>query len=156
MPKSGESCRKEFKNVCWNLDIRVTCDSQIRIPRAESCSLSTWFRQDELNDFCTERKIMKAATDKLSLALRAIADPNRRKILRLLRTKGTHRPGEPSGLNASDIEAKVKLAQPTISHHMKILKKAGLIEIQKTGTWVWYRRSEGSLKTLRSNIQDEL
>ena len=99
---------------------------------------------------------MKAATDKLSLALRAIADPNRRKILRLLRTKGNHKAGEPAGLNASDIEQKVKLAQPTISHHMKILKKAGLIEIQKTGTWVWYRRSEGSLKNLRGSIQDEL
>jgi DNA-binding transcriptional ArsR family regulator len=111
---------------------------------------------EELKDLDTERNVMKAATDKLSLALRAIADPNRRKILRLLRTKGTHRPGEPSGLNASDIEQKVKLAQPTISHHMKILKKAGLIEIQKAGTWVWYRRAEGSLKNLRSNIQDEL
>ncbi len=99
---------------------------------------------------------MKAATDKLSLALRAVADPNRRKILRLLRTKGQHRPGEPSGLHASDIEAKVKLAQPTISHHMKILKKAGLIEMQKVGTWVWYRRSESSLKTLRASMQEEL
>jgi ArsR family transcriptional regulator, arsenate/arsenite/antimonite-responsive transcriptional repressor len=114
------------------------------------------FGGDGLKDSSHESPHMKAATDKLSLSLRAVADPNRRKILRLLRTKGTHRPGEPSGLNASDIEAKVKLAQPTISHHMKILKKAGLIEIQKTGTWVWYRRSEGSIKNLRSSIQDEL
>jgi len=99
---------------------------------------------------------MKAATDKLSLALRAVADPNRRKILRLLRSKGNHSSGKPSGLNASDIETKVKLAQPTISHHMKILKKAGLIEMQKAGTWVWYRRHEGNLKHLRSSMQDEL
>ncbi len=99
---------------------------------------------------------MKAATDKLSLALRAVADPNRRKILRLLRNKSTHRTGEPSGLNASDIESKVKLAQPTISHHMKILKKAGLIDMQKAGTWVWYRRNEGALRSLRSTMQDEM
>lgn len=133
----------------------VPCDSRIRIP-VLSVRERVLILTSRAERFSTERNPMKAATDKLSLALRAVADPNRRKILRLLRTKGTHRPGEPSGLNASDIEAKVKLAQPTISHHMKILKKAGLIEIQKTGTWVWYRRSEGSLKTLRSNIQDEL
>ncbi len=99
---------------------------------------------------------MKAATDKLSLALRAVADPNRRKILRLLRNKTTHRPGEPAGLNASDIEAKVKLAQPTISHHMKILKKAGLIDMHKVGTWVWYRRNEAALRNLRSTMQEEM
>ncbi len=98
---------------------------------------------------------MKAATDKLSIALRAVADPNRRKILRLLRTK-THRSNGNTGMNASEIEQKVKLAQPTISHHMKILKKAGLIETAKSGTWVWYRRNEPALKGLRNTIADEV
>jgi ArsR family transcriptional regulator len=98
---------------------------------------------------------MKAATDKLSIALRAVADPNRRKILRLLRTK-VHKAGEPAGLNASDVETKVKLAQPTISHHMKILKKAGLVETVKSGTFVWYKRNESAIKQLRSTMQEEL
>jgi len=98
---------------------------------------------------------MKAATDKLSLALRAIADPTRRKILRQLQKTQT-RNGNPPGLCASDIEQRIKLAQPTISHHMKILKKAGLIDTAKNGTWVWYRRNEIALRGLRKSLQSEL
>jgi DNA-binding transcriptional ArsR family regulator len=77
---------------------------------------------------------MKAATDKLSLALRAVADPTRRKILRLLHPSTPRKSGAAEGWTASDVEQRIKLAQPTISHHMKILKNAGLIEAQKRGT----------------------
>jgi ArsR family transcriptional regulator, arsenate/arsenite/antimonite-responsive transcriptional repressor len=103
---------------------------------------------------------MKAATDKLSLALRAVADPTRRKILRMLQP-GTPRknPGksaEQDGCTASDIEQRIKLAQPTISHHMKILKNAGLVETTKQGTWVRYRRVESALRTLRKGLLEEL
>jgi ArsR family transcriptional regulator len=103
---------------------------------------------------------MKAATDKLSLALRAVADPSRRKILRLLHPaatrKGTAKITTQDGWTASDIEQRIKLAQPTISHHMKILKNAGLIETQKQGTWVRYRRIESAVRGLRKGLLDEL
>ncbi len=93
---------------------------------------------------------MKAATDKLSLALRAVADPTRRKILRLLRTTPS------DGLCASDIERRIKLAQPTVSHHMKILKQASLVETSKAGTWVRYKRNEGALKKVRAGLNEEI
>jgi ArsR family transcriptional regulator, arsenate/arsenite/antimonite-responsive transcriptional repressor len=99
---------------------------------------------------------MKAAPDKLSLALRAVADPSRRKILRLLHPATTRKSAIPEGLTASDIEQRIKLAQPTISHHMKILKNAGLIETHKQGTWVRYRRIENALRALRKGLLDEL
>jgi ArsR family transcriptional regulator len=99
---------------------------------------------------------MKAATDKLSLALRAVADPTRRKILRLLHPNSTRKGGLPEGWTASDVEQRIKLAQPTISHHMKILKNAGLVEAQKEGTWVRYRRVESALRGLRKGLLDEL
>jgi ArsR family transcriptional regulator, arsenate/arsenite/antimonite-responsive transcriptional repressor len=103
---------------------------------------------------------MKAATDKLSLALRAVADPTRRKILRLLHTnnvrRSSSRSAEHNGCTASDIEQRIKLAQPTISHHMKILKNAGLVETHKQGTWVRYRRIESALRALRKGMLDEL
>jgi ArsR family transcriptional regulator, arsenate/arsenite/antimonite-responsive transcriptional repressor len=103
---------------------------------------------------------MKAATDKLSLALRAVADPSRRKILRLLHPgtmrKSAAKNATPEGWTASDIEQRIKLAQPTISHHMKILKNAGLIENHKQGTWVRYRRIESALRALRKGLLDEL
>jgi ArsR family transcriptional regulator len=94
---------------------------------------------------------MKAATDKLSVALRAVADPTRRKILRLLRNSP-----DSEGFCASDIERRIKLAQPTVSHHMKILRQAELIQIHKTGTWVHYKRNESAIRKVRSGLAEEL
>ena len=49
-----------------------------------------------------------------------------------------------------------RLSQPTISHHMAILTKAGLVEATKKGQWRWYRRNEkairGMVKTLRGKL----
>jgi ArsR family transcriptional regulator, arsenate/arsenite/antimonite-responsive transcriptional repressor len=81
-------------------------------------------------------------------ALKAIADPTRLKILRLLKQKGCCSIGKGEGMCACDIEEQVKLSQPTISHHMAILRKAGLIHAEKQGLWMWYRRNEKSLKEL--------
>jgi ArsR family transcriptional regulator len=99
---------------------------------------------------------MKAATDKLSLALRAVADPTRRKVLRLLHPGTPRKAGVPEGWTASDVEQRIKLAQPTISHHMKILKNAGLVEAHREGTWVRYRRIEIAIKAIRKGLLDEL
>ena len=99
---------------------------------------------------------MKAATDKLSLALRAVADPTRRKILRLLHPATPRKNSSQDGWSATDIEARIKLAQPTISHHMKILKNAGLVESSKQGTWVRYHRVEAALRGLRKGMQEEM
>jgi ArsR family transcriptional regulator len=99
---------------------------------------------------------MKAATDKLSLALRAVADPTRRKILRLLLPSTPRKAGVSEGWTASDVEQRIKLAQPTISHHMKILRNAGLVEAHKQGTWVRYRRVEAALRALRKGLLEEL
>ncbi|PSH03071.1 MAG: transcriptional regulator [Acidobacteria bacterium] len=99
---------------------------------------------------------MKAATDKLSLALRAVADPTRRKILRLLHGGVARKGGATEGWTASDVEQRVKLAQPTVSHHMKILKNAGLVDARKVGTWVQYRRIESAVRAIRKELFDEL
>ncbi len=99
---------------------------------------------------------MKAAPDKLSLALRAVADPTRRKILRLLHPSTPRKNAATEGWTASDVEQRIKLAQPTISHHMKILRNAGLIETQKKGTWVRYRRIEVAIRALRKGLFEEL
>ena len=98
---------------------------------------------------------MKAANDKLSLALRAVADPTRRKILRILHP-GAPRKTAAEGWTASDVEQKIKLAQPTVSHHMKILKNAGLVESHKQGTWVRYHRLESAIRALRKGLMEEL
>ena len=96
-------------------------------------------------------------TDKqLVAALKAVADPTRLKILRLLKQKGCCSIGKPVGMCACDLEEYVKLTQPTISHHMAILKKAGLVQAEKHGLWMWYRRNEKSLKELAQAMNAEI
>jgi ArsR family transcriptional regulator, arsenate/arsenite/antimonite-responsive transcriptional repressor len=88
-------------------------------------------------------------TDKqLVFALKAVADPARLKILRLLKEKGQCSIGKGVGMCACDVQDHVKLSQPTISHHMTVLRKAGLVVAEKHGLWMWYRRNEKALKEL--------
>jgi DNA-binding transcriptional ArsR family regulator len=92
----------------------------------------------------------------LDRVLHAIADPTRRRILQALKERGGCSVGKDIGLCASDIEQRIHLSQPTISHHMAILKKAGLVGSQKLGQWRWYYRDEKVLRlftrTLKRNL----
>ncbi|WP_083763742.1 ArsR/SmtB family transcription factor [Candidatus Korobacter versatilis] len=92
----------------------------------------------------------------LTEQLRAVADPTRRRILRMLGEKGHCSIGESTGLCARDIEAKIKLSQPTVSHHMKILADAGLITGQRRGQWTWYRRDETAVRQMTKKFREEL
>lgn len=85
-------------------------------------------------------------------ALKAMADPTRLKILHILKQKGHCSIGKPVGMCARDIEEQINLSQPTISHHMAVLSKAGLVRVEKQGLWRWYRRNEKSLKELAHTI----
>lgn len=88
--------------------------------------------------------------------LNAISDPTRRRILQALREEHGGAADKKSALCASDIEQRVKLSQPTISHHMRILEKAGLVEVMKQGHWRRYRRNEKLLAELMRNLKKQL
>jgi DNA-binding transcriptional ArsR family regulator len=96
----------------------------------------------------------------LDRMLHAIADPTRRKILHVLKQRraGFSVPAaeKSSGLCAGDIEERVRLSQPTVSHHMAILTKAGLVKAVKQGQWRWYRRNEEALRRLVKSLRTEL
>src|SRR5579862_4363410 len=92
----------------------------------------------------------------LNRMLHAIADPTRRRILQALKERGACSIGKDVGLCASDIEPRVHLSQPTISHHMSILTKAGLVEAKKLGQWRWYRRNEKALRRLVKSLRVQL
>jgi len=92
----------------------------------------------------------------LDRVLHAVADPVRRRILQALKERGGCSLGKDVGLCASDIEARIHLSQPTISHHMAILKKAGLVEAQKLGQWRWYRRNEAALREFSRALRNSL
>ena len=92
----------------------------------------------------------------LDRALHAIADPTRRRILGALKQRGASVAGKNSGLCAGDVQERVRLSQPTISHHMTILTKAGLVEAVKQGQWRWYRRNEKALRRLVKSLRAQL
>jgi len=88
--------------------------------------------------------------------LHAIADPTRRRILQALKERGGCSLGKDVGLCASDIEQRIHLSQPTISHHMSILNRAGLVEAKKMGQWMWYRRNETALREFARALRESL
>jgi ArsR family transcriptional regulator, arsenate/arsenite/antimonite-responsive transcriptional repressor len=96
---------------------------------------------------------MSLTDTELVRALKAIADPTRLKILRLLKQRGRCSIGKGEGMCACDIEAQIQLSQPTISHHMAVLSRAGLVQAEKQGLWMWYRRNEKSLKALAQSLK---
>jgi DNA-binding transcriptional ArsR family regulator len=104
---------------------------------------------------------MTTAPTPLDHKLHAIADPTRRQILSALKQRGAASTsalaiGKHAGLCAGDIEERVRLAQPTISHHMAILTKAGLVDAVKQGQWRWYRRNEKALRRLLKSLRTQL
>jgi ArsR family transcriptional regulator len=84
--------------------------------------------------------------------LKAIADPTRRRILDLLKRKGGCACGDipacDPGKCICDLEPELKLSQPTITHHVQVLREAGLVETRKIGRWLYCRRDEKALDRL--------
>ena len=67
--------------------------------------------------------------------LKALADPTRLSMVATLRRQA-------GPVCVCDLVAAFNLTQPTISHHMGVLKRAGLVESDKKGIWVHYRLRE--------------
>jgi ArsR family transcriptional regulator len=72
---------------------------------------------------------------------RALGDPARVRILNLLVTAG----GEVCGCDLTDA---LDLAQPTVSHHLKKLHAAGLLEREQRGKWAYYSLKRGATARL--------
>ena len=69
----------------------------------------------------------------LSRVFKALADPVRLRLLNLIASR-------PEGeACVCDLTGPFELTAPTISHHLKVLRQAGLIEGERRGTWVYYR-----------------
>ena len=99
---------------------------------------------------------MSPTSPDLAPFLHAIADPARRRILQALKEKGGNSLGRDTGLCACDVEERVKLSQPTVSHHMQILVKAGLVEVKKQGHWRWYRRNQKLISEMTRGLKGQL
>jgi ArsR family transcriptional regulator len=97
--------------------------------------------QDPLDD---------ASARQLAQAFKALSDPVRLRLLSIIAAA-------PSGeACACDLTAPVGKSQPTVSHHLKVLREAGLVTSRKHGTWVHYRAVPEQLAALRQVLAAEI
>jgi ArsR family transcriptional regulator len=90
----------------------------------------------------TRAPLDAAEAARLTHVFKALADPVR---LRLLSLIGAHDGGEAC---VCDLTGAFDLTAPTISHHLKVLREAGLITADRRGTWVYYRLVPAALADL--------
>ena len=89
----------------------------------------------------TAEPLSEADAEELASRLKALADPAR---LRLL----SHRAGDRRGLRLRPHRSRSGCSQPTVSHHLKVLVEAGVLQREKRGRWAWFSPVPGALGAL--------
>jgi DNA-binding transcriptional ArsR family regulator len=98
----------------------------------------------------------------LALALRALSNQRRLRILAWLRHPTRHFPPQVYGDLVSDgvcgllIAKKLRISQPTASEHLKILLQAGLVRGKRIRQWTFYKRDEARIRKIKSMIQTKV
>ena len=82
--------------------------------------------------------------DQLASALKALAEPARLRLLSLIQAQPGHE------ACVCHLTEPLGLSQPTVSHHLKVLLQAGLVEREQRGSWAYFRVREEPLATLRA------
>ena len=94
----------------------------------------------------TREPLNQDDAERIAPLLKALADPAR---LRLLSLVASHEGGEAC---VCDLNDAFELSQPTISHHLKVLHEAGLLDRDKRGIWVYYRARTEAMAALGTLI----
>lgn len=82
----------------------------------------------------------------LARGFQALADPVRLHLYSLIAQHG------PQGICVCDLVGPSGRSQPTVSHHLKVLRDAGLVTSEKRGTWAWYVAEDDRLADLRTAL----
>lgn len=84
--------------------------------------------------------------EQLARALRVLAEPARLRLMSLIG-------GQPDGeACVCDLTLPLGLSQPTVSHHLKVLAEAGLVEREQRGRWAFYRVRREPMRALSAAI----
>jgi len=83
---------------------------------------------------------------RLVASLRALADPTRLEVYRMIATRR-----EP--VCVCEITERFAVTQPTVSYHLRILRRARLVEATRRGVWAYYAARPGGLAALRSFVR---
>ena len=82
--------------------------------------------------------------EELAARFKALADPTRVAIINSLSAA--------EEVCVCNLTATFDLSQPTISHHLKVLREAGLVESSRRGTWAYYRLVPEAIEALRGAL----
>ena len=90
--------------------------------------------------------LTKDDAEELAATLKALADPVRLRVLSFIAAQPE------AEACVCHVTAPVGLSQPTVSHHLKILHQAGILERDKRGAWVYYRVAPRRLEAIRAAL----
>lgn len=90
--------------------------------------------------------LSKGDAEEVASALRALADPVRLRLLGFIAAQ----PGAEACV--CHLTGPVGLSQPTVSHHLKLLHDAGILDRDKRGAWVFYRIRPERLDAIRATL----
>src|SRR3954454_14808653 len=91
-----------------------------------------------------QQRVEPAAAHALAPAFKALGDPVRLQLMSMIASA-------PAGeICVCDLTLGFELSGPTISHHLKTLREAGLVDADRRGTWVYYRPRPAILRQLAS------
>ena len=94
-----------------------------------------------------EAPLAEEEAERLASSLKVLADPARLRLLSLIAS-------QPEGeACVCDLTAPLALKQPTVSHHLRVLHEAGLLDRERRGTWVYYRVLPERLSGLRDALR---
>jgi len=82
--------------------------------------------------------------DELAARFKALADPTRVAVINYLSAANE--------VCVCNLTESFELSQPTISHHLRILREAGLVESSRRGTWAYYRLVPEAIEALRGAL----
>ncbi len=88
--------------------------------------------------------------ERLAATFKALGDPTRLKLLSIIASS------EGQEACVCDLTEPVGLAQPTVSHHLKVLAEAGFVSRSKRGTWAYYRLAPEALQAVDEVLRDVL
>ncbi|MDB1088096.1 metalloregulator ArsR/SmtB family transcription factor [Streptomyces sp. ACA25] len=89
----------------------------------------------------TQRELTVGEAESMAAMFKALGDPVR---LRLFSKIASHPDGEACVCEIAD----VGVSQPTVSHHLKKLREAGLLTADRRGTWIYYRVTPSALAAM--------
>jgi ArsR family transcriptional regulator len=85
----------------------------------------------------------RTEAERHAAALKVLADPARLELLSLIQAQPE------SEACVCNLTAPLGLTQPTVSHHLKVLSGAGLVERDQRGSWAYFRVAPDALRSLR-------